>query len=106
MSGPCAQFIADELQQAVEGHGEGVILTLLQSLRKSHAVRCESTKHGLYVKMLYARSPSLHKSSRQALVLSDLVSFPGGLEAQRHVPQRPVQSPPEAPTDNWCMHDN
>ena len=43
----------EALQTATAAHGTGLLLTILEGLSRSHAVRTEHTKHGLFLKMLY-----------------------------------------------------
>ena len=87
------------LEQAAADHGEGVVLAILQGLQKAHAVRCESTKHGLFVKLLYAKSAVGRKAeapSRQTIVLVDMLSSITTAN-NRRVPPQPSQPPPTPP---------
>jgi len=67
--------ISPVLQQAVDKHGVGVVLSVIEGLSKAHVASIESARHGLFLKMHYpmdkksqsstltSRTPSLCSSS-------------------------------------------
>jgi len=47
-------FLDGPLQRSIAQHGSGLVLSLLESLNKAHAVHMEHTKHGMFIKIHYA----------------------------------------------------
>ena len=57
-------FLEQHLQSAIAVHGTGLVLTILEGLQQSHAVRAEHTKHGLFLKLLFPTAGSLSNNDR------------------------------------------
>ena len=81
-------FMLDSLNAAVHTHGEGTVISILQSLQWAHVVKLETTGHGVFAKMLYRQG----SSSRRKIFLQSLVA-----------PPLPVGLPPRPPTDGTVL---
>ena len=120
MCATLASLVEETLEHSIACHGEGVVLTLLQALVKSHAVRTEATGHGLFVKILYGRRATHSASTRRRLVLNELLPISaerqinkGKSYGKRMYPPMPCTPPPDALTpdsvvlveqDDWTFY--
>jgi len=50
------------LQLAISKHGLGIVLTIMEGLGNAHAANIESTNHGVFIKMHYAKKPLITSS--------------------------------------------
>ena len=86
------EFISAVLLDVIDTHGEGTVLTLLQGLLKSHVVRTESVKHGMFVKLHYSKAQRVSSSCKQNVQLFG-----------RLVAPPPAFPPPQPPTTGNYM---
>ena len=78
------EFMSDSLNAAANAHGESTVCSILQALQWSHVVKLESTRHGVFVKLLY-RQPG-DDVSRRKILLQSLIP-----------PPQPLNAPPRPP---------
>ena len=94
-------FLLGSLQAAVDLHGEGTVLCVIQSLEKAHVIKLESDKHGVIANMLFGKIALA--ASRRTIYLEELIPTNAGnistnfSEVCRTLPPPPVGLPPKPP---------
>ena len=99
-------FIVSTLNIAIDKHGSGIVLSVIEGLVKSHAAHLEVAPHGMFIKMHFENAKKAQPSSKMetndinTTRSGEIQSPPPGLSAG----EPEVEASPSKTDDNSSAH--